>query len=84
MKAAAGATADGRGQVRGWHGVGAAVLAGCVLAARRWQLRWGATSQEAGGLLPGDDLIADPDLTATRAITIGVPAGQVCVPRRSF
>jgi hypothetical protein len=63
--------------VRRWRGVGAAVLAGCLLAARRWQLRWGTTSQEADGPLPGDDLIADPDLTATRAITIGVPAGQV-------
>jgi hypothetical protein len=63
--------------VRRWHGVGAAVLAGCLLAARRWQLRWGTTSQEAGGPLPGDELIADPDLSATRAVTIGVPAGQV-------
>ena len=37
---------------------------------RPWQLRWGATDQESDGTLPGDDLIANPDLTATRAITV--------------
>jgi hypothetical protein len=37
----------------------------------------GATGQEAGESLPGDDLITGPDLTATRAITVGAPAGQV-------
>jgi hypothetical protein len=54
---------------------GAAVAA--VVVVRRRQLQWGATRQEASEPLPGDDLIADPDLTATRAIGIGVPAGQV-------
>jgi hypothetical protein len=47
------------------------------LLARRWQLVWGATGQEADESLPGDDLITDPDLAATRAITIGAPADQV-------
>jgi hypothetical protein len=56
--------------------IGGAAVAG-VLAIRRWQLRWGATGQEAGGFLPGDDIIANPDLTATRAITVDTPAGQV-------
>jgi hypothetical protein len=54
-----------------------AVAAAGVLVARRWQLRWGATVQESGESLPGDDLISDPDLTATRAITVGAAAGQV-------
>ncbi len=40
------------------------------LVGRRWQLRWGANSQEATARLPGDDLVAAPDLVATRAITI--------------
>lgn len=40
------------------------------LAGRRWQLRWGADSREVTARLPGDDLVADPDLVATRAITI--------------
>src|ERR1700680_577068 len=47
------------------------------LLARPWHLRWGATGQESGEPLPGDDLIADPDLTATRAITIRAPAGRI-------
>jgi hypothetical protein len=41
------------------------------------QLRWGATDQESEGSLPGDDLIANPDLTATRAITVHTSADQV-------
>jgi hypothetical protein len=56
--------------------VGGAAVAG-VLAVRRWQLQWGTTGQEASGSLPGDDIIADPDLTATRAITIDTSSGKV-------
>ena len=37
---------------------------------RRRQLRWGATDAELIEVLPGDELVPDPDLTATRAITI--------------
>jgi hypothetical protein len=55
--------------------VGAA--AAYILAVRPWQLRWGATDQESDGSLPGDDLIANPDLTATRAITVRTSAEQV-------
>ena len=63
-------------QILGITAIGGAAVAG-VLAVRRWQLRWGATGQEASGCLPGDDIIATPDLTATRAITIDSPTGQV-------
>lgn len=67
--------------MRFWHVVGVTAIGGGavvgMLAVRRWQLRWGATSQEADGSLPGDDIIAIPDLAATRAITIGTPIGQV-------
>jgi hypothetical protein len=55
----------------------AGCTAACIMLARRWQLRWGATGQEPGGPLPGDDLIPAADLSATRAISIGVPAGQI-------
>jgi hypothetical protein len=55
--------------------VGAA--AAYILAVRPWQLRWGATDQESDGSLPGDDLIANPDLLATRAITVSTSADQV-------
>ena len=55
----------------------ASVAAFYVLLGRARQLRWGATGREAGEPLPGDDLIADPDLTATRAITVRAPASRV-------
>jgi hypothetical protein len=55
-------------------GIAAAVY---VLAARSRQLRWGATDQELGDALPGDDLIANADITATRGITIRAAAEQV-------
>jgi hypothetical protein len=56
--------------------IGAAAAAYIRLARPR-QLRWGATDQESDGSLPGDDLIANPDLTATRAITVHTSADQV-------
>ena len=65
-----------RRHIVGVTAVGAAAAAG-ILLARRWYLVWGATGQEVGESLPGDDLITDPDLTATRAITIGAPADHV-------
>jgi hypothetical protein len=40
-------------------------------------LRWGATSEEAGGALPGDDVVPEADLVATRAVTIGTTADRV-------
>ena len=63
-------------RVLGIAAIGVAAVAG-MLAVRRWQLQWGATDQEVGGSLPGDDIVADPDLTATRPITIDTSAGQV-------
>jgi hypothetical protein len=54
-------------------GAGAAYM----LLARPRHLRWGATDQEARGPLPGDDLVANPDLSATRAITVRAPADRV-------
>jgi hypothetical protein len=66
----------GRRYIAGATAIGGAVAA-YILLARPRQLRWGATDQETDEPLPGDDLIASPDLTATRAITIRVPADQV-------
>ena len=51
--------------------------AGGALLARRAFLRWGATAQERWEILPGDDLIANVDLVATRAITIRASADVV-------
>jgi hypothetical protein len=52
-------------------------VAAYTLLARRWQLRWGATDKESEDQLPGDDLIENANITATRAITIRASAGQV-------
>jgi hypothetical protein len=48
-----------------------------ILVARPRQLSWGATDEESEGPLPGDDLIENADLIATRAITIRASAEQV-------
>ncbi len=65
--------------MRGRHiaaAIGCAAATYIVLARPR-QLRWGATDDEVETSLPGDDLIPSADLTATRAITIRAPAGDV-------
>jgi hypothetical protein len=48
-----------------------------IRLARPRQLRWGATDPESDRRLPGDALIANPDLIATRAITVSTSADQV-------
>jgi len=61
----------------GWIlGLAATVLAYRLLV-RDWHLTWGATPQEAAGPLPGDELIADPDIQSTRAIAIDAPPSAV-------
>ena len=44
---------------------------------RRRYLTWGATDQEIGDPLAGDDLISNPDMVATRAIAIRAAAERV-------
>jgi hypothetical protein len=56
---------------------GALVGVGAYGLVRPWLLNWGATREESEGPLLGDDLIAVPDLVATRAITIRASADQV-------
>jgi hypothetical protein len=57
----------------------AAVLLGAAYFAllRRPILTWGATDEEAAGSLAGDELLADADGIATRAIWIEAPAEDV-------
>jgi hypothetical protein len=50
----------------------AVVVIAAAAAARRQQLRWGAAAAEVGRSLPGDELVPEPDVAATRAITIPV------------
>jgi hypothetical protein len=48
-----------------------------LLVIRPWHLRWGATADEAHRVLPGDDLVPQPKINATHAITIHAPIEQV-------
>jgi hypothetical protein len=62
-----------------------ALRAGCVAGSlallavgylrfyRPWQLRWGATEEEAGRAMPGDGVVQRPTFDATRAVSIAAP-----------
>jgi hypothetical protein len=45
-------------------------IAALALSGRRRLLRWGATDEEIAAVLPGDELISEANVSATRAITI--------------
>jgi hypothetical protein len=73
-----------RGTVRrtAWAaGAGGLALGLAALAGGRWfeawHRRWGATDEEVRMTLPGDELIAPPTSTCTRAITIDAPPAAV-------
>ncbi|MDI6098739.1 SRPBCC family protein [Actinoplanes sp. NEAU-A12] len=58
------------------------IAAGVAVAAysppaRRWYLTWGATPEEATGPLAGDELLLEPDLQSTRAVTVDAPPAAV-------
>lgn len=60
----------------------AAVVAGSAVVAYRRLLRerclaYGATAAEASATLPGDDLLAAPDVVTTRAIGIAAPPSAI-------
>ncbi len=48
----------------------AAAAAAYLFVLRPWHLGWGAAEEERTARLPGDDLVREPDLTATRAVTV--------------
>jgi hypothetical protein len=55
-------------------GVAAAVYP-ALLRARC--LTWGATPEEVGRQMPGDDLLPEPDLLATRAVTVAAQSSAI-------
>ena len=55
----------------------AALLTLYVRFIRPWHLHWGATDAEVQMSLPGDELVPDARLVATRALTIRAPATAV-------
>jgi hypothetical protein len=44
---------------------------------RSWCLTWGTTGDEAVRPLPGDELLADPDVISTRAIGVATAPGSI-------
>lgn len=57
--------------------LGGAVAACYSPPVRRWYLTWGATAEEAHAAMPGDDLMPEPDLLSTRAVTIDAAPAAV-------
>ncbi len=59
--------------------VSAVTVAGAVHLAlvRPWMNRWGANDDEVRASLPGDDVVPDPDMETTRAVTIAASADEV-------
>jgi hypothetical protein len=55
-----------------WLALGSAV----VLARRRY-LRWGSSTEELATALPGDELVPNANITATRAISVAAAADAV-------
>ena len=44
---------------------------------RRWFCRWGASSRELAGTMVGDAAVTTPSYTATLAVTVNAPPGDV-------
>jgi len=56
---------------------GVAALTLYLVAFRPWSRRWGTHVGEVHRSLPGDELVADPGITMTRALTIDAPVDSV-------
>jgi hypothetical protein len=57
-------------------GIGALIF-GYARFFRPWMLRWGATQEEVEKNLPGDELVREPRIESTRAVTIDAPPENV-------
>src|SRR5260370_33897119 len=71
-----------RKRIAGIAAGGAGLAAGIAAAAypmlwRQQCMTWGATADEAASKMPGDDLLPNPDMLSTRAITIGAPPAVI-------
>jgi hypothetical protein len=62
------------------EGWGAISIAGSILFSpvlRPWYSKWGASADEAAMSLPGEELVPDPRLETTRAISIQASASKI-------
>jgi len=55
----------------------AAAIASYILVLRPRHLRWGATDEEVDRLLPGDEMVPNPRLKATHAVTVQATPNKV-------
>ncbi|MBA9004973.1 MULTISPECIES: hypothetical protein [Thermomonospora] len=60
-----------------WITAAALTAAAYPLILRKRCLTWGSYPEEAEAILPGDDLLPDPDHQTTRAVTIAAPPEAV-------
>ncbi len=63
--------------VLGAAGAVAGIAAAYVAVGRQPCLTWGATDEEVHRTMPGDDLLEDAEVVATRAVTIGAPPSAI-------
>jgi hypothetical protein len=72
---------SGKCTVRGAASVvGLGLMAGAVVYGvfvRRWHLKWGASSEEIRGTLPGDGIVARPNMNSTRAVTVNAEPSDI-------
>lgn len=62
------------------NALGALQIAGCLLLSpflRSWYNRWGASDKEIQETLPGDELVPNPMLGYTHAISIAAPPSAI-------
>ena len=55
----------------------ASAAAGYLALLRKPCLTWGATDEEVRMALPGDDLLADPGVVSTRAVSVDAPPSAI-------
>ena len=71
-------TATKRRQRPGCWLAGIVVLGiGYLKLGRAWVLNWGASPDEVRSAIPGDELLQDAEMVATRAITIDAPPSAI-------
>ena len=61
-------------------GIGLAAAAAALAYRKRfrnWHLHWGASPEEVEAEIPGDEFLADPDVVATRVISMDAPPSAV-------
>lgn len=48
-----------------------------VTVIERWQLKWGSSASEQTMVIPGDEMVPNPQSVSTRALTINAPVDKV-------